>query len=119
MVKREVVKAVKILEKLLRERGIKIYKIVIFGFYAKGKEKKESDLDIIVVSDNFEGKNIFEKVKLVSGIHRELVEKIIMPVDIMYYSPTEWGKGSSLIINAAREEGEVVYENGVRSSNLT
>ncbi|MCD6471787.1 nucleotidyltransferase domain-containing protein [Candidatus Aerophobetes bacterium] len=78
MVKREVVKAVKILEKLLRERGIKIYKIVVFGSYAKGKEKKESDLDIIVVSDNFEGKNIFEKVKLVSGIHRKLVEKIIM-----------------------------------------
>jgi len=78
MVKREVVKAVKILEKLLRERGIKIYKIVVFGSYAKGKEKKESDLDIIVVSENFEGKNIFEKVETVSGIHRKLVEKIIM-----------------------------------------
>ena len=109
MAERKIVKAVKILEKLFQKRGIEIYKIVVFGSYAKGKEKKESDLDIIVVSENFEGKDIFEKVKLVSGIHRELVEKIIMPVDIMYYSPTEWEKGSSLIINAAREEGEVVY----------
>jgi len=57
-------------------------------------------------------------VKLVSGIHRELVEKIIMPVDIMYYSPEEWEKGNSLIINAAREEGEVVYENGGSGLNI-
>ncbi|MEA1964623.1 MAG: nucleotidyltransferase domain-containing protein [Candidatus Aerophobetes bacterium] len=119
MVKRKIVKAVEILEKLFQKRGIEIYKIVIFGSYAKGEEKKESDLDIIVVSENFEDKDIFEKVEIVSGIHRELVEKITIPVDIMYYSPTEWEKGSSLIINAAREEGKVVYENGVRSSNLT
>ena len=109
MVERKIVKAAKILEKLLQERGIEIYKIVVFGSYAKEKGGKESDLDIIVVSENFEGKDIFERVKLASGIHRELVEKIAMPVDVMYYSPIEWERGSSLIINAAREEGEVVY----------
>lgn len=109
MVERKIVKAAKILEKLLEERGIEIYKIVVFGSYARGKGEKESDLDIIVVSENFEGKDIFERVKLASGIHRELVEKIAMPVDVMYYSLIEWERGSSLIIDAAREEGEVVY----------
>ncbi|MQY69369.1 MAG: hypothetical protein GH145_00695 [Firmicutes bacterium] len=109
MVERKIVKAAKILEKLLQERGIEIYKIIVFGSYARGKGGKESDLDIIVVSENFESKDIFERVKLVSGIHRELVEKAAMPVDIMYYSLIEWEKGGSLIINVAREEGEVVY----------
>ena len=104
MVERKIVKAAKILEKLLQERGIEIYKIIVFGSYARGKGGKESDLDIIV-----ESKDIFERVKLVSGIHRELVEKAAMPVDIMYYSLIEWEKGGSLIINVAREEGEVVY----------
>jgi len=42
MVKREVVKAVKILEKLLRERGIKIYKIVILVLTQKEKRKKKA-----------------------------------------------------------------------------
>lgn len=109
MVERKIVKAVKVLKKLLQERGIEIYKIVVFGSCAKGKREKESDLDVIVVSENFEGKDVFERVKLVSGIHREFVEKVAMPVDIMYYSPMEWEKGNSLIINAAIEEGEVVY----------
>ena len=109
MVKRKIIKAVKTLEGFLKERGIDIYKIVVFGSYASGKETKESDLDIIVVSKNFEKKDIFERVELVRGIHRELVEKYTVPMDMMYYSPTEWKNGSSLIINAAKEQGQVVY----------
>ena len=33
----------------------------------------------------------------------------MVPFDMMYYSPSEWEEGNSLIINAAKEEGEVVF----------
>jgi hypothetical protein len=32
-----------------------------------------------------------------------------MPFDLIYYSDEEWGKDGFLIINEAREKGEVIY----------
>lgn len=109
MAEKKQIEAGKILKKLLERRGIEVHKIVIFGSYAKGKEKKESDIDIIIVSKDFENQDIFGRVEITSGIHRELVEEIMIPVDIMYYSVKEWEKGSSLTINAAKQQGEIVY----------
>lgn len=108
MAKKKHIKALSILKNLIIQRGITIERIVIFGSYARGEEKKGSDIDIIVVSRDFEGKDIFEKVEIASGLHRELVERTMMPADIMYYSPTEWEEGNSIIIDMAKEEG-IVY----------
>jgi len=109
MVKREIIKVKKILIELLEERGINTKKIVVFGSYAKGEEKKDSDIDIIIVSKDFRNKNIFERVEITRGIHRKLVEEVMKPFDVIYYSDEEWERGHSLIINAAKEDGEVVY----------
>lgn len=109
MAKRDVIKIGRTLIELLKGRGISLNKIVIFGSYAKGTAEKESDIDIIVVSEDFRGKDVFEKVELTSGVHRELVKRIKKPFDIMYYSDTEWNKGYSLIINAAKREGQIIY----------
>ena len=108
MDKKEILKVEHTLQKLFRQRKICVDKIVVFGSYARGKERRSSDIDIIVVSENFREKDIFERVELTSGIHRELVKQLRKPVDIMYYSDREWDKGYSLIINVAKEEGRVI-----------
>ena len=105
MAKRKYIKAIRTLRNLIKQRGLDINRIIVFGSYARGEEKKGSDIDIIIVSRDFEGKDIFDRVEIASGLHRELVEKTMMPADIMYYSPTEWEQGNSLIINQAKEEG--------------
>ena len=105
MAKRKFIRVIRILKDLTRQKGIDVDRIVVFGSYARGEEKKGSDIDIIIVSRDFEGKDIFDRVEIASGLHRELVEKTMMPADIMYYSPTEWEQGNSLIINQAKEEG--------------
>ena len=109
MAKKEFIEIQKILRELFQLRGISIYKIVIFGSYAKRMQRQDSDIDIIIISKDFRNKDIFERVELTRGIHRELVNRIKKPFDIMYYSDKEWDKGHSLIINAAKEEGEVIY----------
>ena len=48
-----------ILERLLQDRGISIYKIVIFGSFVTDKFKKDSDIDVIVISTDFRNKSIF------------------------------------------------------------
>lgn len=109
MAKREIIKIKEILIKLLQERGIHIEKIVVFGSYAKGKESKDSDIDLIIVSKDFRNKDIFERVELTRGIHGKLIEEVMKPFDIMYYSDREWKEGRSLIVNAAKEGGKIIY----------
>lgn len=108
MAKREIVKIIQILQKLFKEKGIELSKVVLFGSYAKEK-KAYSDIDIIVVSKDFRDKDIFEKVNIARGIHRKLVKEIMKPFDIMYYSDEEWENGNSLIINSAKKEGVMAY----------
>ena len=109
MAKKEFIEAREIIQELFQEREINLHKIIIFGSQAKNKGNQDSDIDIIVVSKDFRNKDIFEKVEVTSGIHRELVNRLKKPVDIMYYSDKEWDKGYSIIINAAKEEGAVIY----------
>lgn len=59
-------------------------------FYGSQTEKNaddESDLDVLVVSEDFEDKDIFPRIDITAGIHRRLVEQLLMPVDIMYFFP--------------------------------
>jgi hypothetical protein len=97
------------LERLLKEKGINIDKIVLFGSLITGEFRKDSDIDIIIVSTNFRDKSIFERVKLTTGIGRGLVSRLKMPFDLIYYSDEEWEKENFLIINEAKEKGEVIY----------
>jgi predicted nucleotidyltransferase len=99
----------KILLQRLAQRQIHINKIIIFGSYAKRRQREDSDIDVIIVSRDFRDKDIFERTFLTTGIGRELVRRTGKPFDIMFYSDREWEEGNSIIISAARQEGEVVY----------
>jgi len=98
-----------ILEKLLTERGITVDRIVIFGSFVEGEFREDSDIDVIIVSREFRGKTIFERVRMSTGIGRELVRKLKIPFDLLYYSDEEWENEDFLIINEAKEKGEVIY----------
>lgn len=108
MVKKKQLAIAVLLKELLKKKKIESAKIVIFGSQSKGMAAKESDVDIIVLSKSFEGKDIFERIEMTEGLHRKLVREIMMPVDIMYYSFAEWKRVSSPIIEIAKKEG-VVY----------
>ncbi len=98
-----------VLCQLLKERGIRVNKIVIFGSFIKGRFKKNSDIDVIIVSQDFKNKDIFQRVKLATGIGRELVKRFKAPFDLLYYSDEEWEDKNFLIINEAKRNGKVIY----------
>jgi predicted nucleotidyltransferase len=98
-----------ILKELLQEKGINVQKIIIFGSYAKGTQREDSDIDVIIVSKDFKDKSIFERVEQTTGIGRELVRKIKKPFDLLFYSDDEWNGSRSLMINMAKKSGEVIY----------
>jgi len=109
MAKRQFIKIQKILAELFGERGLSLNKIVVFGSWARGRQTKESDIDLIIVSRDFRGKDLVQRVELVNGIHAELVHRTKKPFDILYYSDQEWKEGRGLIINEAKKNGKVIF----------
>ena len=102
----KIIRVVKKFENELRGK-YQIEKIIIFGSQARGEAKKDSDIDLIVVS-----KNIKNKMKFLSGLYHEwhLNQKIDYPVDFLCYTPEEFEKKSKqiTIVREAVKEGIVI-----------
>ncbi|MDY7010049.1 MAG: nucleotidyltransferase domain-containing protein [Planctomycetota bacterium] len=85
-------------------RGVEPQKIVLFGSYATGNYREGSDIDLVVVSEDFNGKGYWERIELLSAAICDLWE----PIEAVAMTPEEWEKGDSMIAQFARE-GEEVY----------
>ncbi len=70
-----------ILEKLerekekLKEKGVK--KIGLFGSYAKGKQKKGSDIDFLITFDNIDFDNYMDLISFLEKILKRKVDLVI------------------------------------------
>jgi predicted nucleotidyltransferase len=60
----------------LEALGIKVKKIILYGSHATGNAKKESDIDLVVLSDDFKDKDLWERLCLLGrarmGIKRPM-----------------------------------------------
>lgn len=91
MVDRRVINTVKQYIKLIpKEVGVK--KAYLFGSYARGKEKEESDIDIAVVIENMP--DFFSTQKLLMQLRRNVDLRIephpIMEQDFNSSNPFAW-----------------------------
>ncbi len=108
MVKSKVVDAIGFFERCLKEKGVKITKIILFGSQVGGKTTKESDVDIMIISDDFQGKNIFERARLTKEAEIMTLKKFMMPLDIVTLTSEEFESGKSLVAEYA-QKGKVMY----------
>jgi predicted nucleotidyltransferase len=65
--KREIVNIFRRYADRLKEKGINFQKIILFGSCAANKDKKDSDIDVAVISESF-GKDHFEERTLLTSI---------------------------------------------------
>ncbi len=100
----------KILLKLLNEKGIRVEQIVLFGSQAQTSPPAESDIDLIVVSDDFRNDDIFLRSRKTRGIHRQLVRHTGMPFDLLYCSSLEWRAARSPLLKEAKAHGHMLYQ---------
>jgi predicted nucleotidyltransferase len=80
----------------LKEQGAT--KVAIFGSYAKGEERPESDIDVIV--EFLERKSLLELVKM----ERELSETLGVKVDLLTEKSI-----SPYLIDIVKQQMEVIY----------
>jgi len=95
VVKRRVREAIEYLRDLLYEKGFEVNKIILFGSYSRKDYREDSDIDVVVISKDFTGKGIFERAKMLGDIEWKLIQKYLMPFDIITMSPEEFEKGIS------------------------
>ncbi|MBI5196117.1 MAG: nucleotidyltransferase domain-containing protein [Nitrospirae bacterium] len=108
MAKRKIKEAIKYLRDLLYEKGLEINKIILFGSYARGNFREDSDIDVLVISKDFSGKDIFERAGMLGDVEWRLIKKYLFPFDIITMSPEEFKKGVSPVSQFAKS-GKVVY----------
>jgi predicted nucleotidyltransferase len=106
--KNTTIEAVKYLETCLKKSGLSISKIILFGSQAKGQPTEESDIDVVIISKDFENKDIFERARLTKEAEIMTTKKFMIPFDIITMTPKEFESETSLIAEYARE-GEVIY----------
>jgi predicted nucleotidyltransferase len=93
----------------LQSGGLRVDKLVIFGSQAKGTAREDSDLDVALVSSDFTGKDIFERVEMTARADRETIRRFVVPLDLILLAPDEYESRSSPAAAFARE-GRVVYD---------
>jgi len=69
---------------LLKQEGIDVSKAILFGSYAKGTAKPESDIDIAIISSQF-GKNNLKEMMLL----RRIALKIDSHIEPLPFSPED------------------------------
>mgnify|MGYP006291651843 CR=1 FL=1 len=88
----------------IEARGVKPVKIILFGSYAAGTNQEGSDIDIIVISDDFTGRSYWERIDLLA----DAIYDIFAPVEATALTTDEWDQGDSFISEFARN-GEVLF----------
>ena len=99
---------IKFLEGCLKEKGLKVSKIILFGSQVKGTTTEESDVDILIISEDFHGKDIFERARLTKYAEIMTLKKFMMPLDIVTLTSEEFERGTSLVVEYAKR-GKVMY----------
>ena len=78
-----------------RYRGVEVY---LYGSYAKGDWLEDSDVDLIVVSDDFEGVELAKRIAMVRALAPRDVS-----FEILAYTPVEFeeAKRRSIVVQDA------------------
>ncbi len=94
---RKVIESVKLFLSEL-SKVIRVEKAYVFGSYARGDWIRESDVDLIVVSSDFEGMRMTKRFDLVNEIAYKL--EISPPLEVIPLTPEELERGSVIVRDA-------------------
>ncbi len=105
MVNKSVVKVVRKYLRAVSDQGIPVKIGVVFGSSTTGKMSKWSDIDLLVVSSRFDRKRRRGDIDLLWHIAAD-VDSRIEPIAVGEKQYKE--NNSSLIIEVARREGQII-----------
>ena len=103
MINKEITDKILAFGKLLREGGLPVDKLVLFGSYARNTQRTGSDIDVAVISPNF-GYDLIDEMQFLFKQRRN-IDALIEPYPL---SPDEFEKDFSPIVSEIRKYGMLV-----------
>ncbi len=92
----------------LEESGIHVKAMVLFGSHAKGHPTEQSDIDVVVISDDFEGMSLLERLETIGTAMAR--KRMMEPIEALAYTENEYiqnGRGT-LIGDEVKAHGTVL-----------
>jgi predicted nucleotidyltransferase len=88
----------------IESQHVKVDKLILYGSYATGANREESDIDVVVISKDFGGKDYWQRTDILS----QAIYEVFEPIEAVALTPEEWEKGESAVVEYAKA-GEVIY----------
>jgi len=90
--------------KAIESRGIKISKLILYGSYARGDYREGSDIDLILISEDFRNRDYWSRIDILS----EAIYDAFAPIEVVGFTPEEWDNQTSPLYDYAKQ-GEILY----------
>ncbi len=82
---REIKEIINRFMKEVERLGVKPQRIILYGSYSKGTQREDSDIDVIVISEDFKNMNLRERLELL-GI---AAGRVFEPIEALGYTDEE------------------------------
>lgn len=90
------------------KRHIVVHKAILFGSHAYGESHKWSDIDLVIISPNFAGQSMIDRLHF---LYRAAWEAETNWIEPLGYTPEELKSANSLsLLGEVQERGVVVYD---------
>lgn len=89
--------------RLLKQKGIKVSQIILFGSHAKGMAKPDSDIDLAVISSQFGRDNLKEMMLL-----RKLALEIDSHIEPLPFTPQDLEDRYSTLTQEIKKYGVLI-----------
>ena len=89
----------------LRKLGINPQRTILYGSYAKGEHKEYSDIDVIVISDDFKDMNLRERLEILGLAGGRILE----PIEALGYTEDEVKDSKESFLEEVLKSPSVIY----------
>lgn len=105
MGKKDVLTILRRFRDALEAKKIHVQKMILFGSWARGTAGEHSDIDVVIVSEAFNGQDLWSRAKLLGSA--AAASHIRGPIQPLALTPEEWEGKTSTVCELA-QDGEVV-----------
>jgi len=109
----------KIVHQFIEElkKNISIEKVILFGSYVKNKRKKWSDIDLAIISNDFEGVDYFDRLVMLG---KYAWQAKATAIEALGFTPGEYRKITPLdFLSEIEKTGKIIYKKKQKCLNLS
>lgn len=96
----------------LESKGIEVDRIILYGSWAKNTQSVGSDIDLVVISEDFRDKGYWERIDILS----QAIYEVFEPIEAVGLTLEEWEREDTFIKDYAGD-GEIVYAQDLGSTS--